>query len=612
MEIDAHFTGLFRIFSYISLVALAVLSLIGCKGSETSVGENVITYSVFLGRGEDSSYYSDYSENPILPYYEDKTYAGEDGSNVKVNLKFQIPASGSESDNLNILIATGDYPDVIDTTYYKGTVMDLYDDSVAMDITDYVNQYMPNYLSYLDSHPEVALTATNIIDGEKKIIQIYGFNTRMTEWQGLVYRRDWIVKYGKNPSTGKPFSGEFTEKLDDGTWNQDSWSDDVVFPSGGPDPIYISDWEWMFRIFSLAFADLGIEDGYCTSIYYTGVSRMGILNSAFGGGGVQWYKNLDGKIEFGGENEALRTYLECLSNWYQKGWLDPRFAQNSNVMPWRIDEAMVRQGKVGLWHGMDSQLFTRLDLGDPLTKGIMVYACSYPINDVYGSEDVKYHKPYHLFQQSPDGTSFIITDSMKEKDMVAFFRFMDGFYDKDNSLMLSNGYSRDDIKTYPNDFYTEHGLGDGAYYSTGEVNDEGQEIDYKNDILFKDPTLMPPSALGRIWGLQGDTPTKIVVDRTETDQMRHMKYLWGDLYKNTGNLSQPFYGQLGANDAKNFFKIQKNIDEFMSKNIPPFIFGWKDPLSDEDWDAYKNAIEKYRPEMGTKILQETLDVLQGE
>lgn len=46
----------------------------------------------------------------------------------------------------------------------------------------------------------------------------------------------------------------------------DSWADDVVFPGGGTDPVYISDWEWTFGIFETAMEALGITDSYCVSV----------------------------------------------------------------------------------------------------------------------------------------------------------------------------------------------------------------------------------------------------------------------------------------------------------------------------------------------------------
>lgn len=71
------------------------------------------------------------------------------------------------------------------------------------------------------------------IDGEEHYIGIRAANeSKPYYFTGYEYRRDWIVKYGTNPTTGEAFTGGYTDPDD-----PDSWEDDVVFPSGGSDPI---------------------------------------------------------------------------------------------------------------------------------------------------------------------------------------------------------------------------------------------------------------------------------------------------------------------------------------------------------------------------------------
>ena len=179
-------------------------------------------------------------------------------------------------------------------------------------------------------------------------------------FSGFCYRRDWLVKYAVNPVTGEAFSGYYSLDQNGNTiheeqWTEDvdgdSWVDDVIFPSGTANPIYISDWEWMFEAFSRALEEEKIEDGYCLSVYYPGYNANGDLESGFGGTGVLWYMDAEGKVHFGADGDGMKAYLECLHNWYEKGWLDQRFMERSGDMFYRIDETSFRQGKVGLWLG---------------------------------------------------------------------------------------------------------------------------------------------------------------------------------------------------------------------------------------------------------------------
>ena len=128
---------------------------------------------------------------------------------------------------------------------------------------------MPNYVALVHSNDTYKKNCITMVDGEEHYFSLRTImDAPESVFQGFMYRRDWIVKYGTNPATGAAFTGGFTDPA-----NPDSWEDDVVFPSGGTDPIYISDWEWMFEIFEKAMADLGITDGYCISLYYKGFSH---------------------------------------------------------------------------------------------------------------------------------------------------------------------------------------------------------------------------------------------------------------------------------------------------------------------------------------------------
>lgn len=84
-----------------------------------------------------------------------------------------------------------------------------------------------------------------------------------------MYRRDWIVKYGKHPQTGQAFTGGYTDPND-----VDSWTDDVVFPSGGTDPVYISDWEWMFGSFTEAMAASGLFQSIVATVLLIGSNTL--------------------------------------------------------------------------------------------------------------------------------------------------------------------------------------------------------------------------------------------------------------------------------------------------------------------------------------------------
>ena len=241
----------------LSLVMLTV-ALFGCGGGSEKPGSDAETMELswWIPAGADSSYYTVYEENPCMKYIEQTmTFNGK-----KVNMKFLVPAAGAELDNFNTLLATEEYADILDLSRSKMSASELYEDGILHDLTPYIEQYMPNYMAALDASPDLKAYVT--VDG--KYLAIYGIREiAQSNFMGILYRRDWIAKYGVNPVSKEPFTYGFGEEK-----NASTWTDNVVFPSGGSEPVYISDWEWMFEIFQKAIDDLGINGGYCMAPYF--------------------------------------------------------------------------------------------------------------------------------------------------------------------------------------------------------------------------------------------------------------------------------------------------------------------------------------------------------
>lgn len=592
----------------LALIATACKS--ASEGNETNeAGNKVESFNVWISKGEDIAYLPEYEDNPVLQYYLRDTVKGQDDGDVQLAFDFQVPAAGSEKDNFNTLLTTGDYVDIMATSFMTGSLEDLYKEGIILDITEYVETYMPNYTSFMAKHPEMSLATTNLVDGEKRYLALSTLSSSVNEFQGFLYRRDWIVKYGTHPETGEPFSGEYTIKKEDGTWNTDSWVDNVVFPSGESDPVYISDWEWMFEIFEKALAENNITDGYCMSIGTTGSSRQGYLDSSFGGGAATWYKTLDGDIEFGAATEEFKVYLQCVSTWYKNGWIDKAFLEHTSDMPWRIDEAKVRQGKVGLWRGTESQLYNRMNLGDELTSDVIVNAASLPINDIYGTDAQKFKDPYSVFQLSAVGTTFMFTDKLKDKDLVALFTFLDSLYEEENSVRNGYGLSKEEYEEIQTPYYEQWGLTDGAFYDSGLKDAEGRQILYSNPIITGNDVLTSTRAMYRFLCLNGNSPTRVVIDPNVTDGYIHQKAQWSK-YPNIGLLPYQLSALLPSEDAKNYSKIDTNLTEFLGKNGWEFVKGEKDPFNDSDWETYLKALNKYNPQEAIDILTNLLNALE--
>ena len=109
-----------------------------------------------------SNFISSYDENPSYQAVQ---------ANTVVDIEFIHPAAGTEVESLQLLLASGELPDMIQVQredWYSGRLKALYEDGAIIDIAPYLDEYAPQYKEVIN-HDEVA--QRQIIDDGK----VYGF-----------------------------------------------------------------------------------------------------------------------------------------------------------------------------------------------------------------------------------------------------------------------------------------------------------------------------------------------------------------------------------------------------------------------------------------------------
>ena len=606
--------GLKRIAAVACGAVIAAASL-GALAGCSSGGAN--TYEIWLYNGIDTAYYSDYSENPVLNYLMKSQWNDND-----LDFEFIVPPSGTQQDNYQRMIASGDFP-----TLMQDSVADpaptMYENGYILDLTEYVEEYMPNYYALLQENETLRAKTVFEVDGEERILSIntvYESVPYMT-YGGMCYRRDWIVKYGQNPSTGASFSGGYTDSED-----VDSWEDNVVFPSwydsekkqaalainpdwDGTDPFYISDWEWMFEIFTEAQTQLGITGSYSVSMYYPGYTWAGGLCSCFGEGGIVWYADSDMQVQFGGTSDSTRAYFTCLNTWYENGWLDSSFNTRTSDAFYQIDSTSVRSGKVGMWCGVGGDLGGRIDLEDGgYTDGIFVAGCTWPVNDVYGDSTCQYIQPRVLnVQTTTVGTGFFAMKGAESKDLASLFTFLDYLFTDEGAALCTVGLNADQLAEEDTDtsFYEEYDLMDGAY-TTG---DDGKLI--VNEVITNDSGDLSGAAS------MNKFPCSYLVDSIDygyAETYEDSLKTWIQ-YENTGRIwGSTAYLNASADDSATMSTALTKVLNYMESNAYKFIKGlsasssYWDITDDSDWATWCNALARYNVDDISELIQPYVDL----
>ncbi|MDF2675521.1 MAG: extracellular solute-binding protein family 1 [Clostridiales bacterium] len=127
-----------------------------------------------------------YAENEV--YQEMEKITG-------IKIEFIHPANGQEDEQFNLMIASGDIPDLITgAARYKGGITMGVEDEVYLDLTPYAQKYAPDYYKLINSNPEIKREAT-FDDG--KVFAFYRIKPKVdVPFRRLVTRKDWLDEAG--------------------------------------------------------------------------------------------------------------------------------------------------------------------------------------------------------------------------------------------------------------------------------------------------------------------------------------------------------------------------------------------------------------------------------
>ena len=174
------------------MAASMAMSAAGCgktqkqEEAKNSNGRETITWWVGLNSSTAQTV-TNLGETPFAKALEEK---------FNVNIEFQHPAQGQDTEKFNIMIAMGNLPDIIeyDWNSYSGGPAKALEDGVIQELN---LDDAPNLKSYVKSHDEVD---KQIITDDKKY---FGFpfirgDRYLQTSAGIIVRKDWYLSFVSN------------------------------------------------------------------------------------------------------------------------------------------------------------------------------------------------------------------------------------------------------------------------------------------------------------------------------------------------------------------------------------------------------------------------------
>lgn len=330
-----------------------------------------------------SDSYANLGETPWAQYVMEKT---------GIKIEFQHPTQGSEDEAFAVMIASGEYPDIIEHTWttYSGGAGAAINDGVIISLDDYMETNAPNLSKLLDEHPEIDKMIKTSSGSYYCFPFLRGLETpNKTEFSsGLLYRADKLEELG---------------------------FDSV--------PETIDEWEAVLR----AAKDAGFSKPFSTRQEWV----KDVWSPAFDNWG-DFYVD-DGVVKNGLIEDSRRDLIQTLATWYADGLLDNDWMQadkSSTQTDFVTGNTMVGYAPFG--QGLGDYTKAMMD-ADPNFQEDYIQAAA-PVTSTKG-QNAKFSKMNNIYDKS--GVSAAI--STQCKNVEAAMWLLDWLYSEEGQLCYNFG-----------------------------------------------------------------------------------------------------------------------------------------------------------------------------
>ena len=316
---------------------------------------------------------------------ENPTYA-ELQKRTGVNIHFQMANFFTQMDEFNLMAAAGNYPAVMNgaVNLYSSGPDAAVDEEIFVDLTDYLEEYAPNYNAIIHSDDKLL---REVSTPEGRIVgfySLYDYDKYGLGDKGYLIRQDWLEDLGfDTPKTYDALHEVLT------AFKDDKGADAAfVLPTGG------------------------------------------MNDFVMGGFGVgQTFYQEYGTIKFGPMEEGFKEYLQLMNQWYSEGLIYQDYFNYSNQIMFDGTD-MIGDGRVALYYNETGTMTAYAEYAkDPnfLVKAIA------PVGKTESD-------PIYMTEFTPtyvDNSRWTITTNCEDPETI--IQVADYLYSKDGILLANFG-----------------------------------------------------------------------------------------------------------------------------------------------------------------------------
>ena len=369
------------------LATTLMVSLAGCNEKKEVLGDDSFGESYPLSTGETLTYWMAINENVTanVATFADTEYAKAAEAQTGVKVEYQHPVIGQQTEQFNLLIASGELPDIIEHGWYEfpGGPKKAIEDGYILPLNDYIDKYAPNFKKYLEENPDVD-RAVKTDDGIYYVFPFIRGDEKLLLSAGPIVRTDLLSELGIQS------------------------------------PVTYDDWYNMLRKFKEAGVEIPL------SFNATSTNEIDQLIGVFGAEPGYYVEN--NEVKFGPFAPEFKETLQMLNKWFSEGLLDKNFTTTDS----KIRESNVLLGKVGATYGSGGGQLGKWIHSLPADSKIKLGTTTYPVKGI-GDKGAKFKS----ISDTYTGYGAAITTSCKNPALAA--KYLDYFYSEQGSILSNFG-----------------------------------------------------------------------------------------------------------------------------------------------------------------------------
>lgn len=459
-------------------------------------------------------------------------YGKEVGKRTGVKVKWIAPPLGNEAETFNLLIASGDLPDVVEYNWasgYPGGPEKALKDGVIVPLNDLIDKYAPNLKKALKDNPDLdKMVKTD--NGKYYAFPMIRPNSLLV-YKGPMIRKDWLDELGLSvPETIDDWSSvlkAFKEKK-----NIESPLT-LIKNSSGPD------------FDSLFFGAYKVSDTF--------------------------YIDENNKVQYGPMMPGFLEAIKMLNKWYKDGLLDRDFSLNDV----KALDNKILNGKAGSTNYLSGNGLGRyLDTMKDKDPKFNLVAAPYPTlkkgeKAFIGQTDFNYTPAY----------SAAITTTAKNPELIV--KWLDYFYGQDGILLNKYGIEGTTYKM-ENGWvvYTDLVVKNPEKLSSVQVLSKYTK---GNSPTIQDDKVVPPNPYK-----QQDEANKLW---SNTDALKHKLPPFITPTVEEGKEVAKVITALNSLRMEMMVKMIMGADS--TDNFDKYVKQMKDMGTDKVLDIYQKALERY-------------------